>query len=394
MKTELLTDLTVADICKGFVYNELEGKGLFGWGGRLTIQPEFQRNYIYAENKKDVAVIQSLMLKYPLGLIYFLKVGEDRYEVLDGQQRITSFGRFVTGKFAVKDANGRERNIDGLDDGMRERILNTKLTVYVCEGEGDDPEGEIKEWFKIINMNGIELNEQELLNATYSGPFVTAAKAEFSNSRNANLQRWKNYVSGSEKRQDILREALRWVSRGNIDGYMARHRRNADISELKEYFNAVIDWADSVFAEVKADMRGLDWGRLYETYHNQPYDAKKVWERVLALYAKADEVEHLNTKGIFEYILGGEKNPQLLDVRLFDKKTMNAAYARQTQKANREGVSNCPLCAVGNSPNRTRIYPPKEMDADHITAWTKGGATTIENCQMLCRTHNRAKGNR
>ena len=172
MTTTLLTELTVADICDGFVYNELEGKGLFGWGGKLVIQPEYQRNYIYADGKKDVAVVDSLLKGYPLGLLYFVKVADDRYEILDGQQRMTSFGRFVTNKFAVVDANGMQRNFNGLDGTLQRKILNSKLTVYVCEGE----EPELKAWFETINIAGVPLNEQELLNAIYSGPFVTAAK--------------------------------------------------------------------------------------------------------------------------------------------------------------------------------------------------------------------------
>ena len=393
MKTTLLTDLTVADICEGFVYNELEQKGLFGWGGKLVIQPEYQRNYIYADGKKDVAVVDSLMKKYPLGLIYFVKVGEDKYEVLDGQQRITSFGRFVTDKFAVVDRNGMQQYFSGLDKGLQKRILGAKLTIYICEGEGEDEEREreIKEWFKTINIAGEPLNEQELLNAIYSGPFVTAAKEEFSNSNNANLQKWKSYVKGNEKRQEILREALDWVSKGDIDGYMARHRRDADIRELKTYFKTVIDWVDGVFERTKDEMCGLEWGRLYETYHKTAYNPKMVWKRVESLYA--DDFLN-NRRGIFEYVLGGEKDTRLLDVRVFDTRETKAVYAKQTAAAEKKGVSNCPLCAVGHTANRTRIYKFAEMDADHVTAWSKGGATDIRNCQMLCKTHNRAKGNR
>ena len=393
MKTTLLTDLTVTDICEGFVYNELEQKGLFGWGGRLVIQPEYQRNYIYADGKKDVAVVDSLLKKYPLGLIYFVKVGEDRYEVLDGQQRITSFGRYVTNKFAVKDKGGMQQYFSGLDKGLQQRILGAKLTIYICEGEGEDEEREreIKEWFKTINISGEPLNEQELLNAIYSGPFVTAAKEEFSNSNNANLQKWKSYVKGNEKRQEILREVLDWVSKGDIDGYMAKHRRDVDIQGLKTYFKTVIDWIDGVFERTEDEMCGLDWGRLYEAYHKNAYNPKKVWERVKALYAD-DFVK--NRRGIFEYILGGEKDTRLLDVRVFDTKEAKAVYAKQTAAAEKKGMSNCPLCAVGHAANRTRIYKFAEMDADHVTAWTKGGATSAKNCQMLCKTHNRAKGNR
>ena len=393
MKTTLLTGLTVADICEGFVYNELEQKGLFGWGGKLVIQPEYQRNYIYADGKKDVAVVDSLLKKYPLGLIYFVKVGENKYEVLDGQQRITSFGRFVTDKFAVVDKNGMQQYFSGLDKGLQERILGAKLTIYICEGEGEteEREREIKEWFKTINIAGVPLNEQELMNAIYSGPFVTAAKEEFSNSNNSNLQMWRSYVKGNEKRQEILRVALDWVSKGDIDGYMAKHRRDTDIKELKTYFKTVIGWVDGVFEQTEDEMCGLEWGRLYETYHKTPYSPKDVWERVIALYA--DEYVK-NRRGIFEYILGGEKDHKLLDVRVFDPRDAKKVYEKQTAAAKKKGVSNCPLCAIGHTANSARIWSLAEMDADHVTAWSKGGATSIKNCQMLCKTHNRAKGNR
>ena len=387
MKTTLLTDLTVDDICRGFVYNELEGKGLFGWDGKLVIQPEYQRNYIYADGKKDVAVIDSLLKGYPLGLIYFVKVGDDRYEVLDGQQRITSFGRFVRGKFPVVDAEGMPHYFDGLNAEEQGRILGLKLTIYVCEGA----ETEIKEWFKTINIAGVPLVEQELLNAIYSGPFVTAAKEVFSNSGNSEMQKWKCYVAGDEQRQKILEAALKWVSGGEVQDYMGRHRFDKDCRELKAYFTSVIDWIDGVFKGVKDEMCGLEWGRLYETYRKTAYNPEKVWRRVEELYG--DEFV-TDRRGIFEYVLGGEKEARLLNVRVFSDKEKKQVYARQTADAEKRGVSNCPLCAVGHEASAKRIWKIGEMDADHVTAWSKGGATDISNCQMLCKTHNRAKGNR
>ena len=389
MKATLLTEpfLTVADICDGFVYSELEGKGLFGWGGRLVIQPEYQRNYIYADGKRDVAVVDSLLKGYPIGLIYFVKTEDGRYEVLDGQQRITSFGRFVRGKFPVLDADGMPHYFDGLNEDERNRILTSRLTVYVCEGT----ETEIKEWFRTINIAGVPLVEQELLNAIYSGPFVTAAKEVFSNSGNATMQKWKCYVAGDERRQKVLETALAWVSKGAIEDYMGKHRHDADCDELKAYFNSVIDWIDGVFRGVKDEMCGLEWGRLYEKYHAQAYDPAKVWERVEALYV--DEFV-TDRKGIFEFVLGGEKETKLLNVRVFSEKEKKQMYAKQTADAERKGVSNCPLCAVGHAANAKQIWKLGEMDADHVAAWSKGGATDIANCQMLCKTHNRAKGNR
>jgi hypothetical protein len=387
MKTTLKTDITVKDICEGFVYNELEGKGLFGLSGKLTIQPEYQRNYIYADGKKDVAVIDSILKGYPLGLIYFNKVSDNNLEVLDGQQRITSFGRFVTNKFAVKDVNGMEQYFSGIASDKQAMILETKLTIYECEGS----ESEIKQWFRTINIAGIPLNTQELLNAIFSGPFVTLGKEEFSNSQNSNIQKWSAYVSGSANRQDFLECALDWVSKGNISDYMSRHRYDKNINELKTYFNSVIEWVSGVFKDVENEMRGLEWGRLYETYHNKPYDPAKVSADVQKLYS---DPYIKNRKGIFEYILGGSVDTKLLDIRVFDEATKKLVYAAQTGQAQTNEESNCPLCALGHDANKHKIWKLAEMDADHVAAWSKGGATALKNCQMLCKTHNRAKGNK
>ena len=387
MKTVLKTDLTVRDINNGFIYNEYEGKGLFGWGGKLTIQPEYQRNYIYADGKRDVAVIDSLLKGYPLGLLYFVKVGNDKYEILDGQQRVTSFGRFITNKFAIKDEHGMEQYFDGLAKNLQDKILDSQLTIYICEGE----ESEIKEWFKTINIVGVPLNTQELLNAIYSGPFVTIAREEFSNSQNANIQKWSAYIKGDVNRQEYLSAALNWVSKGNIDNYMSKHRFDTNITELKSYFNSVIDWTSSVFKDVKSDMRGLEWGRLYETYHINSYDPNQVSETLCKLYADS---QIQDTKGICEYILGGCKDTRLLNIRVFDDNTKRVVYEKQTTDAKNKGISNCPLCAIGNDNNKNKIWDYKDMDADHVTAWSKGGLTDIDNCQMLCRTHNHIKGNR
>jgi hypothetical protein len=386
--TTLRTEITVADICDGFVYNELEGKGLFGLSGKLTIQPEYQRNYIYSDGggKKEQAVIESLLKGYPLGLIYFNKVAENRFEVLDGQQRITSIGRFVTNKFAIMD-NGNPKYFDSLPADQQARIRESRLLIYECEGT----ETEIKQWFQTINIAGVPLNAQELLNAIYSGPFVTLAKAEFSNSQNANIQKWSAYIKGSANRQDFLERALEWVSKGDIGGYMSAHRNDNTIHELKTYFNSVIDWVSTVFVTVHPEMRGLEWGRLYEQYHSQSYDPARVSDEVERLYS---DPYVKNRRGIFEYVLGGSQDTRLLDVRVFDDATKKSVYARQTEAARAEGVSNCPLCAIGHDANKNKIWALAEMDADHVAAWSKGGGSSPENCQMLCITHNRAKGNR
>lgn len=388
METKL-THYTVEEMAKGFVYNEVEGRGLYGLNGQLVIQPEYQRNYIYNDGKKDVAVIDSLLKGYPLGLMYFVNNGE-QLEVLDGQQRITSFGRFITGKFAIKQA-GQEQTFTSMPKDQQDKIMSSDLLVYICHGT----ETEIKEWFHTINIAGIELKPQELLNAIYSGPFVTAAKAEYSNSSNALQQKWAAFVKGDPERQGVLAVALAWVSASkgqSTDAYMAAHRFDTDINEMKLYFTTVIDWIDSVFTSSPSPfMRGLDWGRLYETYHDTPFNPAKVDEEVQALLS--DEAVK-DRRGIYEYVLGGKSDPKLLNVRLFENPTKQKAYSRQTKQAQEDNVSNCPLCATGDNANKSKIYKLNEMEADHVTAWSKGGETTLDNCQMLCVTHNRAKGNR
>ncbi|HMM78472.1 MAG TPA: DUF262 domain-containing protein [Pyrinomonadaceae bacterium] len=388
METKLRTEITVADICDGFVYNTYEGKGLFGLGGKLTIQPEYQRNFIYADGggRREQAVIESLLKGYPLGLIYFNKVGKDEFEVLDGQQRITSIGRFVTNKFAIMDGSN-PKNFDSLPSDQRAKITGSKLLIYECEGT----ETEIKQWFETINIAGVPLNSQELLNAIYSGPFVTLAKAEFSNSQNANIQKWSAYIKGSANRQDFLATALDWVSKGSVGDYMSRHRYENDINELKTYFNSVIDWVSTTFDDVEKEMQGLEWGRLYEQYHGNAYDPKEVSAEVRRL---CGDPFVKRRKGVFEYILGGSIDTKLLDIRVFDDATKRSVYEDQTQHAAEKGVSNCPLCALGHGATKDKIWNLNEMDADHVTAWSKGGTSDAANCQMLCITHNRAKGNR
>lgn len=259
MQTTLVTNWTVGDICKGFVYDKNDNKGLFGLDGQLIIQPEYQRNYIYGDGKRDVAVVDSLLKEYPLGLIYFVKNSDGKYEVLDGQQRITSFARFVNKSwpFAVE-KEGKPRYFDTLDKDDQKRITEAPLTIYVCEGEPS----EIQSWFKTINIAGVPLVEQELRNAAYHGQFVTLARAEFSNTSNANMARWRTYVSGDPKRQAILETALDWVSSGDIDEYMAKHRNDTNIDELKNNFETVIEWVDTTFVDTFKEMRGVDWGRL------------------------------------------------------------------------------------------------------------------------------------
>ena len=388
MKAELET-YTVEEICKGFVYNELEGKGLYGLDGALTIQPEYQRNYIYSDLGRDVGVIESVLKGYPLGLIYFNKLSDNKFEVLDGQQRITSLGRFKTNKFAVQ-INGVPQIFNSLSKDLQDKILNTKLLVYKCSGTED----EIKQWFETINIVGVSLTPQELRNAIYSGTFVTKAKEEYSNSQNSNKNKWLAYINGDISRQEILEVALTWISKKKqqtIHDYMNLHRRDTDINEMKTYFDTVIEWANRTFFEVRKEMQGLKWNELYEKYHSTAYNLTNLNQRVADLF---DNEFVTNKKGIYEYVLGGEQDTKLLNIRVFEKKDKQKAYDRQTAEAKQKHISNCPMCAQLDNTNKSKIWKLNEMDADHVTAWSKGGATDLANCQMLCCTHNRAKGNR
>lgn len=393
MKTTL-KHYTVREVTKDFVYNELEGKGVYGLGGELVIQPEFQRHYIYNDGKHDVAVIDSMLKGYPLGLIYFTvgrdDNGNDRLEVLDGQQRITSIGRFVTGKFGIIH-EGREHVFSSLPVELQNKIMDTELLVYVCEGA----EYEIKEWFKTINIAGVPLTDQELRNAIYSGPFVTAAKREFSNASDARQMKWGTYVKGAPERQEVLEVALKWIADARdttIDGYMSTHRHEDNVRELSTYFSTVIDWAASRFpGESYSQLRGLPWGEFYEKYGIQPFNGAETAARVAELM---DDPDVHARKNIFEFILDGENHTEWLDIRVFQPKVKKAVYKRQTAEAKATGISNCPLCALKEGPNQAKIWLEEDMEADHVTAWSRGGATDEANCQMLCITHNRAKGNR
>lgn len=386
MIAKLNTEITIEELCEGFIYNTLENRGLYGMNGKLVIQPEYQRNYIYAEKKMDVDVIDSIIKKYPIGLLYFVETDDGHYEVLDGQQRITSIGRFLTNKLPIK-YEGTERNFDSLPADIKETIKNTKLTIYICKGKED----EIKKWFKTINIKGLPLNDQELLNAYYSGPFVTRAKSVFSNTTNSKAMIWTTYIKGSINRQEILETALDWVSKGNIDSYMSDHKNDDNINELETYFNSIIDWIKGLFTSDYDKMKNVNWGRLYEMYHTKAYDLKALNNKIEDLYY--DEYVY-DKKNIWEYVLGDCEHTELLDVRFFPNSIKKAAYKKQTDEARNKGISNCPLCAISNTNLKTKIYLENEMDADHVTAWSKGGATDISNCQMLCKTHNRAKGNK
>lgn len=382
-----INDYTIADLCNGFYYNELEGIGLYGLNGKLVIHPDYARNYFYNDGKKDAAVIDTLLNSYQIGMFSFAKTHDDIYELLDGQQRLTSIGRFIADKFAIIDKNGDPRYYHSLTGAEKGRILQYKPVICVCEGT----ELEIEDYYKSANIIGVPLTEQERLNALYGGPFVEKAKELFSNQQGSYMNKLLMYMKGDPKRQEILATALDWVSKGNVRDYMNAHRYDTDISEMKAYVDSVIDWIELVFEYQGKELKGLRWGMLYEQYHRNAYDKSKIRQQVDNYMADPYVTDK---RGIFEYVLSGCTIPKLLNVRVFDEATKKAVYKEQTDEAIRTHTSNCPYCRIGHENTRTKIWPYSDMEADHVTAWSIGGLSDKSNCQMLCRPHNQAKGNR
>lgn len=387
----------IRDIVDGFHYNTVEEKGLNGLDGKLVIQPKYQRNYIYADGERDVAVIESLLKRYPLGLIYFNQPDADEplWEILDGQQRITSIGRFTTDRFPIVDANGNEQYFSSLPKDQQDLIMDTELLIYDCHGT----ESEITEWFKTINIAGVPLEPQELRNAVYAGPFVDAAKERFSKSASALQQKWSVFVKGDPARQQVLEVALDWISAKHgqtIEGYMAEHRYDEDCADMQGYFDSVIEWSGSIFKLTDKSMRGVAWNELYEKYRNNSYSPADMTAQAEDLISDSQVG---NSRGVYEYLLAGGvdagvENARLLNVRVFTEAVKKKVYKAQTSRATADGVSNCSYCAIGHGAKQDHIWPLKGMDADHVTAWSKGGATDESNCELLCASHNRAKGNR
>ena len=335
--------------------------------GKLTIQPEYQRNYIYADGKKDVAVIQSILKGYPLGLIYFNQTGDDTFEVLDGQQRITSIGRFLTGKFAIFfEGSKTPQYFHSLPKDQKQKILDTTILVYECNGT----ETEIKEWFKTINIAGEKLTEQELRNAVYSGSWVSSAKPIFSKRNCPAFGLAGDYMVGSPDRQEYLETAIKWISNGNIEVYMSNHQHDPNANEIWLYFQSTISWVTAPFPTHRREMKGIGWGFLYNEFKTKNFDHKKLEEEISTLMQDEDVT---NKKGIYEYVL--TRKEKFLNIRAFTDNQKREAYERQ------EGI--CVKCG--------EHFELSGMEADHITPWHEGGNTSAVNCQMLCKHDNRIK---
>lgn len=347
--------------------------GVFAYGGRLAIRPPYQREFVY-DNEQAEAVIHTVMKGFPLNVMYWVKVGNDSYEVLDGQQRTLSVMRYLKHQFSIV-LDEKKYYWDALPDDKYNAIMNYEFMVYICEGE----ESEKLDWFKVVNIAGEKLSDQELRNSVYTGEWLSDAKRHFSKRNCAAKKLSDKYIIGDPNRQELLEKALKGICEyqgiKEITEYMAQHKSDADADELWQYYQDVIHWTEKIFPKYFADMKGLDWCHLYNKYNNRSYNSSVMGTEVKRLHEDEDVQK---SKGIYEYLLCRDIDPfagRLLNLRAFDKRDRMAAYSRQN------GI--CPVCG--------EHFKFEEMEGDHIKPWSKGGQTTPDNCQMLCKACNGKK---
>lgn len=374
MMTIKQIEVTVGEIIRGYVNNEEQG--VRGYDGKLDIRPPYQREFIYNEQEQR-AVITTVLHGYPLNMMYWVKRSDDAecpFEVMDGQQRTLSLCEYVAGTFAYDYKNFFNQPTD-----IQQKILNYPLTIYLCEGEASEK----LEWFKTINIAGKPLNEQEINNAVYAGPFVSDAKRHFSKTNCGAWRLGKDLVNGTPLRQDFLKKALEWMAehetregrRQSAIGYMATHQHDPNANNLWTYFQNVLNWAITNFdmKRFKRIMKGLDWAYLYDKYHAQTLDVAALGQQISTLM-RDSEIE--KQQGIIPYVLTGDEH--YLDLRAFPEDIKLAVWEQQQHI--------CPHCH--------KEFDYELMEGDHITPWREGGRTVTENCQMLCRECNRRKGNK
>lgn len=357
-----LQEITVREVTKGYIDNAEEG--VVGFDGKLNIRPKYQREFIYNDKQRN-AVIETIRKNFPLNVMYWAKNNEDGFEVLDGQQRTIAFCQFVQGDFHIL-IEGNPFYFHTLTDSERNQILNYKLMIYFCEGA----DKEKLDWFKIINIAGIKLEDQELRNAIYTGEWLTDAKRHFSKSNCAAYHLAKDYMSGEVIRQKYLETAIRWLSNDHIEDYMAQHQHEQNANDLWLYFQKVIQWTQAIFPKYRREMKGIEWGYLYNRFNTKIFDTAELENQIARLMMDEDVTKK---SGVYSYLLTGEE--RYLNIRAFNDNQKREAYERQ--------IGICPKCG--------KHFELEEMEADHITPWHEGGKTISENCQMLCKRDNREK---
>jgi len=356
-----LKEITVRDLSAGYEDND-EG-GVVGFGGKLDIRPPYQREFIYKDKERD-AVINTLTNDFPLNVMYWSVREDGDFEIIDGQQRTISVCQFVNGDFAFEN-----RYFHNLQDDEQEQILNYKLTVYQCSGT----DSERLDWFRTINIAGAELTDQELRNAVYAGSWTADAKRYFSKSGCPAYGIGSDYLKGSSIRQEYLETAIKWISKGEIEKYMAKHQHDQNANALWIYFQSVITWVSTTFTNKRSFLKGVDWGTLYNKYKDEKLDKKKIEEETAKLILDDDVTKK---SGIYPFIL--TRDEKYLSIRAFTPAMKQKVYEKQNGE--------CVEC--GNH------FEISEMEADHITPWHEGGKTNEENCQMLCKEDNRRKSGR
>ncbi|MDE0471625.1 MAG: DUF262 domain-containing protein [Ekhidna sp.] len=361
-----LKEITVRDLCEG--YEDNGDDGVVGYGGKLDIRPPYQREFVYRDKQRE-AVIDTIGKGFPLNVMYWAVRDDGSFEIIDGQQRTISIAQYVTGDFSVKGLyfNNVPLYFHALTSDQKEKILNYKLMIYQCSGT----DSEKLEWFKTINIAGEKLTNQELRNAVYAGSWTTNAKRYFSKSSSAAYRLGSDYLTGSPIRQEYLETAIKWLSKGKIENYMARHQHDPDAKELWAYFESVIGWVKKTFPKKRKEMKGVEWGYIYDKYSNETYDPDKLEVEIHRLMEDEDVT---SKKGIYEYLLSGDEHH--LNIRTFTEKQKREMYERQGGK-----------CAITDE-----AMPIDKMEADHIIAWRDGGKTTLDNLQMVSKQANRRKG--
>ena len=357
MKIEL-KEITIREVANNYINDNEEG--VIGYNNKLNIRPKYQREFVYKDKQRD-SVIETVQKNFPLNVMYWVKNEDETYEVLDGQQRTISICEYVTGTFSLN-----SMYFHNLTNVEKEQILEYKLMVYFCEGN----DKEKLDWFKTINIAGEKLTNQELRNAIYTGPWLTDAKKYFSKTGCPAYNIGNDYITGSPIRQDYLETIIYWFSNGNIEQYMAENQHKPNANELWLYFNSVLNWIKVVFPKYRREMKGVNYGILYNNFKDNEFDAKKIEEEITTLMQDEDVTKK---SGIYEYVL--TRNEKYLSIRAFTDKQKRESFERQ------KGI--CVKCGVE--------FEINEMEADHITPWHEGGKTTAENCQMLCKHDNRIK---
>ena len=363
-----LQSIKVRDLINGYMNDS--DKGVRGYGGRLDIRPPYQREFRY-DLKQKQAVVNTILKGFPLNIMYWSVVGEDEYEMIDGQQRTLSICEFRYHEFNINDPERGVLFFSSLTPEERDAFLDYELTVYFCTGT----DKEKLDWFRVINIAGERLLDQELLNAVYVGPFISDARRYFSKNGCPAYKTGSDLMNGNAIEQAYLATVLHWAARKEgikeVSEYMSKHKDDANANHLWAYFSAIITWVRTTFPVYRKEMKGLDWGYLYDTYSEQIYDTAELERRIHDLM---EDDEIMKKSGIYSYVLSGDLRD--LNFRTFDKKQKREAYERQ------QGI--CPHCG--------KHFELEDMEGDHITPWAEGGVTTAENCQMLCKECNRRKG--